>query len=188
MIKLKDLLLEIDFAEKFGKKNKWIELLRRGDKEELKKNLYVLVHNAYGPIGGHVRVSSIDKVLDPELTYWEAIDDDSDPEADAVVFGKKNRNGVKISGFGHDGSSRSKHDLMAKQTTLLNKPGYWVEASGRPAEIMYGKHVPYVDDPKVIEKLFKMPVTWLNNKGWYIRDVSKALRSDKETVFGKPRV
>jgi len=188
VIRLKDLLVEINFADKFHKKNKWIELLRRGDKEELKKNLYVLVQNAYGPIGGHVRVSSVDKVLDPELTYWEAVDDDKDPEADAVIFGKKNRNGVKISGFGHDGTSNSKHDLLAKQAALLNKSGYWVEASGRPAEIMYGKGVPYVKDPKVIEKLFGMPVTWLNDKGWYVRNINKALRSDKETVFGKPSV
>ena len=188
MILLKQLIYELSFAEKFGRKNKWIEMVNRGDREALKEELYVLIQNAYGPIGGHVRVSSVDKVLDPELTYWEAIDDDKDPNADAVLFGKKNRNGVKISGFGHDGTSNSKHDLIAKQKATLSKTGYWIEASGRPAEVLYGQGVPYVKDPKVIEKLFGMSVKWLDDKGWYIRDINKELRSNKETVFGKPSV
>ena len=187
MIKLRDLIFEDTFADKFHKKNKWIELINRGDREELKQNLFVLVQNAYGPIGGHVRVSSVDKILDPALTYWEAVDIDVDPEADAVIFGKKNRNGIKIGGMGHDGAGKSKSDLMNKQVKQLNKKGYWVEAAGRPAEILYGKGAPYVKDPKVIEKLFGQPIQWLNDKGWYIRDIKHALRhGSKETVFGKP--
>ena len=183
-------LLELSFYDKFHKKNRWIELLNRGAKEELKQNLYVLVQNAYGPIGGHVRVGNPDQVLDPVLTYWEAVDDDTDPDADAVIFGKKNRNGIKISGFGHDGTQNSKHDLIKKQVAILHKPGYWLEASGRPAEILYGKGVPYVKNPKVIEKLFNMPVKWLNDKGKYERKIDDITgrRSDIETVFGRPAV
>lgn len=188
MIKLKDLISEKTFQDLYKKKNKWIELLKRGDKEELKKNLYVLINTAYGPIGGHVRVSNIDKVLDPSLTYWEAVDDDDDPDADAVIFGKKTRGGIKISGIGHDGTSRSKSDVINTQIKLLHRSGYWVEASGRPAEIMYGKGAPYVKDQKIIEKLFGMRVQWLNDKGKYRRNISSNLRSDVETVFGKPTV
>lgn len=187
MIKLKD-LLEATFHDKFKVKNKWIELLKRGDKEELKKNLYVLINNAYGPIGGHVRVSNVNKVLDPELTYWEAVDDDIDPDADAVIFGKRTRGGVKISGIGHDGTSKSKSDVMNMQVKILNKPGYWAEASGRVADILYGKGATYVKDQKVIEKLFGTPVKWLNDKGKYTRKIDNKFRSDTESVFGRPNV
>lgn len=187
VIKLKDLILEKNFQDLYGKKNKWIEWMKRKELAQLKKELFVLINNSYGPIGGHVRVSSVDKVLDPALTYWEAVDLDVDPDADAVIFGKKTRGGIKISGMGHDGTSRSKSDLMNMFSKQLTKSGYWVESSGRFADVMYGKGVPYVKDPKVIEKLFGTKVEWLNDKGRYRRKIDNALRSDVETVFGTPR-
>ena len=182
MIRLKPLLLELSFAEKFKRKNKWIELLRRGDREELKKNLWVLINNSYAPIGGHPGISNVDQVLNPKYTHWEAVDDDTDPEADAVVFGRQ-KNGLKLGGMGHDGTSRSKSDLIAKMVKLLKTPGYWVEASGRFADVMYGKRVPYVDDQSKVEKIFGMNVKWLDNKGKYDRP-GKGVK----TLFGRPKV
>ena len=189
MIKLKALLEDDEtFNSIFKKKNKWIEWLKRGDLQRLKKELFVLVNNAYGPLGGHVRISNVNKVLDPELTYWEAIDDDSDPESDAVIFGKKTRGGVKISGIGHDGSTGSKSDVLNTLAKQMGKSGYWIEASGRIADIMYGKGAPYVKDPKIVEKLFGGKIKWLNDKGKYTRELSGRRKTDVETVFGKPRI
>lgn len=188
MIRLRDLLPEDTFQNVYGKKNKWMEWIRRGDLEKLKKELFVLINNSYGPIGGHVRVSSVNKVLDPALTYWEAVDDDSDPQADAVIFGKKTKGGIKVSGMGHDGSSNSKSDLMNTFVKQLSKSGYWAESSGRFAEVMYGKGTPYVKDPKVVEKLFGQKIEWMNDKGKYRRKIDNKLRSEIETVFGKPKI
>ena len=142
-----------------------MKLLKKNEKEELKKNLYVLINNAYAPLGGHVRVSDVNKVLDPKLTYWEAIDISGDPDADAVLFGKKMKSGVKISGFGHDGAKKSKHELIKKMADQLKKKGYWLEASDAPAKIMLGKGVPYVDSKEKIDKLYNTDVEWLDNKG-----------------------
>ncbi len=190
MIKLMDLLLEDDtFSSVFKKKNKWIEWINRGDLARIKKELFVLINGAYGSIGGHVGITNISKILDPKYTYWEAVDDDDDPQSDAVIFGKKTRGGIKIGGFGHDGTSKSKSDLMNTQTKLLNKGGYWIEASGRVAEIMYGKGISYVKDPKIVQKLFPgSKIEWLNDKGRYTRDLGGRRKTDVETVFGKPRI
>jgi len=189
MIKLKALLEDDEtFNSIFKKKNKWIEWLKRGDLARLKKELFVLVNNAYGPLGGHVRISNVNKVLDPALTYWEAIDDDSDPESDAVIFGKKTRGGVKISGIGHDGSTGSKSGVLDTLARQMSKSGYWIEASGRVADIMYGKGAPYVKDPKIVEKLFGGKIKWLNDKGKYTRTLTGRRKTDVETVFGKPRI
>ena len=190
MIKLKALMEDDEtFNSIFKKKNKWIEWLKRGDLARLKKELFVLINGAYGPIGGHVGITNVNKILDPKYTWWEAIDGDDDPQADAVMFGKKTRGGIKIGGIGHDGTSGSKSDLMRMKLTQLNKSGYWVEASGRPAEIYYGKGAPYVKDPKIVQKLFPgSKITWLNDKGKYTRTLSGAQKTDVETVFGKPRI
>jgi hypothetical protein len=160
----------------------------RSDREKLKKELWVLVDNSYAPLGGHVRVSNPEGVLDPELTYWEAIDDDNDPDADAVLFGKKTRFGIKISGMGHDGSSQAKSDLMNKMVAQFKKPGYWIEVSDRPAEILIGKGAPYVSDKRIVEKIFNQEVEWLDDKGWYVRVVNGAGLKSKEIIIGKPKV
>lgn len=180
-----DLLNEDNFNFKFKKKNKWIELIKRGDKEELKKNLYVLIDNAYGPIGGHVRIKRVDDVLDPKITFWEAVDVDDDPEADAVSFGKKTKFGIKLSGMGHDGQKGSKSALIKQKVKILNKKGYYIEASGKPADIYRNKGVK-INDRETVEKVFGK-VNWLGG-GYYTRTHSSGLGKDvKKQLFGKPK-
>jgi hypothetical protein len=186
-MKLMRLIRETNFFDRFKRKNKWMELLRT-DKERLKQELFVLVNNSYAPLGGHPRISGVDSILDPQLTYWEGVDDDNDPNADAVLFGKETPYGVKISGMGQDGGSRAKSDLVNKLVAQLKRPGYWIEVSDRPAEILLGKGAPYLDDQKKVEKIFNQEVEWLNDKGWYIRTVNSAGKRHKEIVMGKPKV
>ena len=83
------------FNDIYKTKNKWIDLINRNDLDEVKDNLYVLVDNAYSKLGGNVSIKNPDDVLKRE--YWEAIDIDNDPDADAVLFGKKTKHGIKIS-------------------------------------------------------------------------------------------
>lgn len=163
----------------FGKKNKWIKMLQQGDKKKIKENLYALVDNAYGPIGGHVRIKDPDSVLDPQLTYWEGIDDDADPEADAVLFGRETKFGIKVSGWGHDGTS--KRTLMQKAAAQLSKPGYYIEASQKPARVLLDMDVPYVKNQQAIEKLYDEQVEWRDD-GRYVRTVSPEV----QMTFGRP--
>lgn len=169
------------FNQLYGKKNKWIKMLEKKQRKQIKDNLYALVDNAYGPIGGHVRIKDPDSVLDPQLTYWEGIDDDADPEGDAVLFGRETKYGIKVSGWGHDGTS--KRTLMQKAAAQLSKPGYYIEASERPAQVLIDMDVPYVDDQQTIEQLYGEQVEWRGD-GRYVRRVSPEV----QITFGRPLV
>lgn len=178
-------LLERDFAD-IAPKNRWIEALKKGDLEDIKKNLFVLVEGVYAPLGGHPRVKSPNAVLDPKTTFWAAVDVDDDPDADAVIFGSK-RHGTKIAGFGHDGRG-GKKAVVKQLIKILNQSGNWIEASLRPAEIFVAsKQVPFLTDQKKVEKIFG-PVNWIGKPGWYTRELPGGITTDQEMVFGKPRI
>lgn len=194
MIKLKNILFEhpednTTFGAMVNDKNKWIQLLKKGDKNGIKHNLYVLVNNSYGSMGGHVRVKDAESVLDPKLTYWEAVDIDVDPDADAVLFGRKSPYGIKISGMGHDGERYSKSELVQKLIKQLNKSGYWMEASDEFAEkLAKSNSVPVLANKEKVEKLFGQDVEWLGDSGWYRRVVNRQGDISKEIVFGRPNI
>ena len=175
------------FQDLYISKNKWIQMLKRKDRKEIANNLYVLIDNSYGPLGGHPSVKSIDDIFNSAVTHWEAIDLDLDPEADSVVFGKKTEFGIKIDGMGHDGLKASRKELIKKLVALLQKPGYWIEASDKVAELLYKSSVPYLDMKDDVVKIFPAGVEWLDNKGEYIREVSKGVKRT-ETVFGRPLI
>ena len=188
MIRLTDILNELTFHDITKKKNKWIVLKDKNDRKAIAKNLWVLVGNAYAPLGGHVSVKKLGDIYDGKLVYWEAIDIDGDPDADAVLFGRKVPSGIKISGIGHDNSSGGKSAIINHQITILKKSGYWVEASLKMQDIMYGKGAPYVKEQAKVEKLFGQKVEWQNDKGKYKRKLESGKYTDIETVFGKPKI
>ena len=174
----------ITFQDLYISKNKWIQMLKRGDRRSIVNALYVLIDNSYGPLGGHPSVRNIDDIFNSKVTYWEAADIDIDPDADTVIFGKKVKSGMKIAGMGHDGLKGARKELIEKMVLMLQKPGYWIEASGRLAEILYGKSVPYLDMEEDVEKVIGA-VEWLDSKGEYIREVQSGLKNT-ETIFGRP--
>ena len=185
-MKLKQLLKEITFHDIAKKKNKWLKLLDTGNRKAIADNLWVLIDTAYAPLGGNISIKTPNDVFNSKYTYWEAVDDDGDPDADAVIFGQK-RNGFKIGGIGHDGKSKSKSDLIKKLINQLNINGYWVEASLTLGNVLYSKGATYVKDQNVVEKVFNQKVEWLNDKGKYKREVSKG-KFNEETIFGKPKI
>jgi len=185
MIKFLDILREETFNQLYDKKNRWIQMLDAGQRKEIADNLFVLVQNSYAPLGGHPSVPNVDSVFNPRLYYWEAIDHDIDPEADSVLFGRKSPFGIKISGIGHDNQRESKKELIQKLSNQLKKKGYWIEASDRLGDILYGMGTPYIDNQEQVEKIFNQEVEWLDNKGEYKREVSSG-NFHVETVFGNP--
>ena len=162
-------------------------MLNAGERKEITDNLFVLVQNSYGPLGGHPSIKNPSDVLNTRIYYWEAIDSDKDPDADAVLFGRKSPSGIKISGVGHDKSQNSKSILMNHLSKKLNENGYWIEASDRVADILYSNGAPYLDNKEDVEKVFNQEVEWLDDKGQYNREVAPG-KYHVETVFGSPNI
>ena len=66
---------DFTFADLYTK-DKWVELSIQ-DRSLLKYEVWKIVDIAYQPLGGHVRVSSPDAVInDPDLNFWTAVDID----------------------------------------------------------------------------------------------------------------
>jgi hypothetical protein len=166
------------FADVFKTKNKW-EKLSDKEKKILKDEIFDLISTAYAPIGGHVKVSKSDDIIDPDWDVWSAIDLDDDPHTDAVTFGKKIKHGIKFSGIGHDGSKEAKTAVFKTRSELLKKKGFFVEVSGKPAEIFVFKYnVPIIDKVEDIEKVVGKKVKFVgenpdvpNTYGWYSRSI-----------------
>lgn len=60
---------DFTFSDLFDK-NQWVELSME-DRAKLKKEIWEIVDLAYKSLGGHVRISSPDAVVnDPDLTFW----------------------------------------------------------------------------------------------------------------------
>lgn len=180
---------KVKFNSLYSKYN-WYTI-NKVNKSKIKNNLFILVNLAYDDIGGHVRINSPEKVQqDSELNFWTAMDNNNDDYADVVIFGKKTPFGVKISGLGHNRTKEAKEDLFNHLSKLLNKRGFYIEASDRPAEILLSKKTPVVRDIEKIKKIFNSSNTRFidNNRIWYDRRIDDQDITVREILFGKPTV
>ena len=178
MIKLIDILLE-EYP-----KGKYIPL----EGEELnkaKQDLFDLIQNAYSSIGGHLKISSPDDILDPDTNFWRAADLDDDPELDVVYFGKITPIGIKHTGIGHDGRSSNIKNLLIRKSKELGEPGNYVEVSGTSFMSFVKKgNVPMIDDEATVRKILgtrrSAETIWHGNHpdgkqegtGWYTRKIA----------------
>jgi hypothetical protein len=171
-----------------AKKYQWVELSFE-DRKKLKHEVWELIDTAYSTLGGHVRISKKDDIFnDKELTFWSAVDVDDDPYCDVVIFGKKTTFGNKLSGWGHDGQKISKKELFNKLSNILSNPGVWLEASGRPAEILLSKGIKYLNSKEEIQKIFpNSEINWIGD-GKYTRKLPSGLTTDEEFIFGNPNI
>jgi hypothetical protein len=176
---------DFTFSDLFDK-NKWVELSME-DRSKLKKEIWEIVDLAYKPLGGHVRISSPDAVVsDPDLTFWTAVDIDKDPHVDVVIFSRESY-GHKISGWGHDGTKESRKELMKQLITLLHREGFWIEVSGRPAEILIGADCRYSDKQTVSKVFPHSEINWIGD-GVYTRTLPDGTQTEEEYLVGRPRV
>lgn len=176
-------------------KKQWVDLEKPNVKKKILKdlptreNLFDLVDFAYRTAlkEPHVGVKSYNDVLGDDYDYWEAIDIDDNPKAEAVLFGKK-KHGIKISGLGHNGASLSKQYLMIKLEEVLNKKGYWIECSLGVAKALKRFDIPRVEKREIIEKLFpdSKIVEWFEDNS-YIRSSNERV-TGREYVFGSPKI
>lgn len=182
LLKMSESLHEA-FADVYGVKGRWKKVKPADLKKnpELADEFFKLLSTAYKPIGGHAKIKSPAHLIGGEVSVITAIDIDSDPEADAVSFGKKKGPGVKSVGMGHDGSRPAKDKVLAYKGQQLKAGKQYAEMSGAIAHIMLTRYgVQSVDDEKTVEKILGKKVDWIgkhpdgkypNNPGWYTRSI-----------------
>jgi len=178
---IRDLIYELKqtFRDKYGK-GKWVKVKDLKKDPELAKELFDLIQNAYKKIGGNLNIRSPYDLMKGDISLIQAIDIDSDPDADAVRLSKKSASGTKFVGSGHDDSDVAKGELTQKIASNLKKRGFYAELSGALAHIMltrYGIHS--VDDEKTVRKVLKgKEIEWVGphpegkypqSAGWYYR-------------------
>jgi len=161
---------------------------------ELSGELFDLIATAYAEIGGHAKIKSPDDIFsDPSWNYWEGLDIHGTQDFDMVMFGKKTKFGIKYSGVGHDGTKDAKRAYITTRGKELNKLGYYIEVSGKIADILISKYnVPVVSDKETVDKVIGKDVTWIGKKegepgnGWYSRKLGGA--SHDKILIGRPKV
>jgi len=161
---------------------------------ELAGEFFDLISTAYSELGGHLKVKSPDDVFaDPDWDYWEGVDIHGSSDFDLIMFGKKTKFGIKYAGLGHDGSKDAKRTYLDSRGKELNTNGFYIEASGKIAEILMNKYsVPVVSDVKDIEKVLGKDVNFigeidgLSGDGWYSRKIGGGMHN--KIMLGKPKV
>jgi len=164
---------------------------------ELAGEFFNLISTAYSEIGGHAKIKTPKDVFsDPDWNFWEGVDIHGSRDFDLIMFGQKTKFGVKFSGVGHDGSSQAKREYISARGEDLKKLGYYVEVSGKIADILITKYnCPVVTDQKEVEKVLGKKVNWTGkNKenpsepgdGWYIRSLGG--HDHSKILLGRPKV
>ena len=161
---------------------------------ELSDEFFNLISTAYAEIGGHAKIKSPNDVFsDPDWNYWEGVDIHGDNNFDMIMFGQKTNYGIKYSGVGHDGSSPAKRAYISARGKELQQLGYYIEVSGKIAEILLEKYdVPVVTDIKVIEKVLGKKVDFIGTlegmprNGWYSRMLGG--HNHSKILLGRPRI
>jgi hypothetical protein len=164
---------------------------------ELADEFFDLINTAYVEIGGHSKVTSpADVFRDPDWNYWAGTDIHGTVDFDIIAFGKKTKFGIKYAGVGHDGTKDAKKEYLNQRGLELKKLGYYVEVSGKIAEILIKKYdVPIVDSQSEVEKVLGKQVEWLGKNpentsiggnGWYRRMLGGKLHT--KIMLGRPKI
>lgn len=164
---------------------------------ELADEFFELIRTAYSSIGGHAKIQTPeDLVKNNKWDWWEGEDIHGTPDFDLIIFGTKTKFGVKFAGVGHDGTSNSKRTYIQKRAKDLMKPGYFIEVSGRIAEILINDYrIPQVEDQDTVERVLGKSVEWkgkspespnIPGNSWYMRLIGG--KPFYKILLGKPKV
>ena len=165
-------------------KGQWTRLSSQ-DLEDYKDDIFGLIEKAYSYIGGHANYSSADDVTGKEGSAdYEVINLDDDDEIDAVNISKQTPPGTKFVATGHDGSSAAKREVITHKIEKLQKPGFYIEVSGKIKDILVSAGVPQVTDEDTIRKVLKGKDITMNDDGSYQREIGGSMHS--KILLGKP--
>jgi hypothetical protein len=164
---------------------------------ELAGELFDLISTAYQEIGGHAKIKTPNDIFsDPDWNWWEGMDIHGTEDFDLIMFGQKTKFGIKFSGVGHDGTSQAKREYISSRGKDLHKLGYYVEVSGKIAEILIAKYnCPIVTNLEEVEKVLGKKVDWngkcpddpkMPGDGWYTRLLGG--HPHAKILLGRPKV
>jgi len=178
--------IEVEFIPDIAKKSKTWYMLDTKEVLKISDNVIDLIQTAYAKTSDGSFVNSKSDIA--RSYFWTAISWDELPDADAIIFGRKSPQGIKIQGIGHDGQKQSREFVIKRLVKLLNTTGYWVEASDAMEHVLYKNSVPYISDENKAQKVFpNSNLTMIGDKGKYQRRLENG-KKIKETIFGKPKI
>lgn len=167
-------------------KGQWVDLDKK-ETEEYSDDIFDLIDTAYASIGGNLNYKSPNDVTGAEGdANYEVINIDNDPKPDAVLVSKRKEAGNKLAAIGHDGTSDAKSKSLNKQVDMLNKPGNYIEVSGRIKDILLGKNVPVVTDKETIKKVMGDKAVDIQDDGSYTRYIGG--KETQKILLGRPLV
>ena len=169
------------FADDYPK-NTWVDI--NTTKAKYAENIIDIISHAYG---GEENIQK-DILTDPTVNYWQAIDVDDDPDMDAVLYGKKTKFGIKITGIGQDGGRMAKMQALSKQIEEIKTGNFYCEISDNLLKFM--KNVPYIKNQDDVEKIINKKVKWIGDiegiDGWYEREIDGYVK--KKLLVGRPNI
>jgi len=148
------------------------------------ETVWQVYHTSYGNLGEHI--SNLSELLSKYQLFW-LVDVDGDEKPDAFIAYKKTPAGKKIGVIGSDGSPLAKRLVVRKLLQLFQGNGYYVEASGRPAQMLDSAGVPHVTDQADVEAVMApKKIHWLGD-GKYTRAIG-GLGTKEKRLYGHPRI
>jgi len=168
--------------------NKWIDWdLSRIDQSGLDQ-IWKMYTDTYGKQGMDFSADDSSELKTKyKATYLKDVD--SDHIADAFIIYKETAYGNKIALLGTNDKKEAKKDLIKKVIELLNKKGWFIEASLKMEEILSSANVPVVDNQDMVRDVVgrdKKPE--FEEKGYYTRLLSKASKRIRKRIYGTPLI
>lgn len=160
--------------------------------EKFKEEIFDLIKQTYKPIGGHPNIKSPNDITGNDISQWEFVNVDKDPDPDAVSGTKKKPAGNKFVVGATDGSPAAKKAYLHSRINALKRPGNYVEVSHKIADILLARGVPVVDDPEKVKKTLNKDITWVGENpphkgdGWYSRKIDG--KTLTKILLGNPKV
>lgn len=129
----------------------YVNLHTDEEKAEYGQIVYDLVATAYGPIGGHCNYNNAEELI-ADTNMWKLVRRGGEIVMVALY---KDRNGRKLVGIGHNGTSSAKSELARVLVDDMKMKRCWYEASGATAKILMRAGVPLIPAERAGEVLGK---------------------------------
>ena len=173
------------FRDKYIAEANWKQLTPE-EMEKYSDDVIGLIKIAYEYVGGHANLKTADDV-EKDIrsgSDYEIIDLDGDGEPDAVNISKERPSGTKFTGTGHNGTKPAKRAVIGHKIEKLQKPGFYIEVSGRIKEILMDAGVPIVTDEETIRKVIKKSDIKMVGDGVYSRLIGGKMH--EKSLLGRP--
>jgi len=183
----KDFYLDEKMARWNLPKKKWVSLPLEELNDDMKQLLWRMYSDSYSRQGLALNTKNINELVDKYKVSW-FIDVDTDTTPEAFIIYRESPVGNKIALLGTDDNRLSKRLLVRKLISLLRKPGWYIEASHKIADIIENKGGKWIDDEEKVKKILAPAEIdeWLGD-GRYKRTLKGTNIEVTKRLYGNPR-